>query len=99
MDKDKVEIIFMTQNAHKSVESGDQCQLCRSHSLREQRAFVYKRVISMQVVFNKVIGNSLLLLSVEAFEDVTACFDLFLLLCGQQQTQILLKENGKLIQS
>ena len=53
----------------------------------------------MQVVFNNVIGTSLLLLSVEALEDVAACFNLSLLSCGQQQTQILLKENGTLIQS
>ena len=51
----------------------------------------------MQVVLNIMIGNSPLLLSVEALEDVAACFNLSLLLCGQQQTQILLKENGKLI--
>ena len=35
----------------------------------------------MQVVFNKVIRNSLPLLSVEVLEDVAACFNLSLLPC------------------
>ena len=96
MDNDKFEIISMTQNTHIKTCNQVINASCAESTHSENSGICLQEVTSMQVVLNKVIGNSLLLLSVEALEDVTACFNLSLS-CGQHQTQILLKENGKLI--